>query len=117
MMRLAPAEFGAPRAAVLHALQAEGIPCSGGYGFSLHRQPMFREKAFGPFLAKASPRLDYRKTRCPNSDLICREQCIWLEQSIFLGTRVDMDDIARAFDKIHENRQSLRASFGSNRKG
>jgi dTDP-4-amino-4,6-dideoxygalactose transaminase len=108
MLRLDPAAFGVPRAAVIKALQAEGIPCSAGYGFSLHQQPMFRHKAFGPYLPKASRRLDYRKTRCPNSDLLCREQCIWLEQSIFLGGREDMAEIATAFEKIFENRDALK---------
>ncbi|MBI2924864.1 MAG: DegT/DnrJ/EryC1/StrS family aminotransferase [Verrucomicrobia bacterium] len=107
MLRVDPNAFGAPRAAVLKALQAEGIPCSGGYGFSLHRQPMFRNKAFGPYLPKASAKLDYRKTRCPNSDLLCHEQCVWLEQSLFLGSRADMDDIAHAFEKVYENRGLL----------
>ena len=50
MLRLDGEAFGAPRAAVLKALQAEGIPCSAGYGFSLPQQPMFRNKAFGPYL-------------------------------------------------------------------
>ena len=107
MLRLDRAAFGAPRPAVLKALRAEGIPCSGGYGFSLCQQPFFRNKAFGPYLPKASAAPDYRKTLCPNSDLICREQCIWLEQSLFLGSRTDMDDIARAFEKIFENRTAL----------
>ena len=109
MLRIDGSAFGAPREAVLKALQAEGIPCSGGYAISLHHQPMFRNKAFGPFLNKASARLDYRKTRCPNSDLICREQGVWLEQSIFLGSRADMDDIARAFEKVYESRDVLNA--------
>jgi dTDP-4-amino-4,6-dideoxygalactose transaminase len=107
VLRIDGKKFGASRAAVLQALQAEGIPCSGGYGFSLHRQPMFRNKAFGPFLEKASAKLDYRNTHCPNSDLICREQCVWLEQSMFLGSRADMDDIARAFEKVYDNREAL----------
>jgi len=111
MLRIDAKEFGASRPAVLKALQAEGIPCSDGYGFSLHHQPMFRNKAFGPFLPRASAKLDYRKTHCPNSDLICREQCVWLEQSMFLGPRADMDDIARAFEKIYENRWALRDWF------
>jgi dTDP-4-amino-4,6-dideoxygalactose transaminase len=106
MLRLDPAAFGAPRDAVLRALEAEGIPCSAGYGFSLPDQPLFRNKAFGPYLPTASALLDYRKSRCPNSDLICR-QCIWLEQNLFLGPRADMDDIARAFEKIHEHRDAL----------
>jgi dTDP-4-amino-4,6-dideoxygalactose transaminase len=108
MLRIDGAVFGAHRAAVIKALQAEGIPCSAGYGFSLHHQPLFQKKAFGPFLPSAAAHLDYAKTTCPNSDLICREQCIWFEQSMFLGPRSDMDDIARAFEKIFENRDKLR---------
>jgi len=109
MLRLDGREFGVPRAAVLKALQAEGIPCSAGYGWSLHQQPMFRNKAFGPYLPNALKSLNYRKVHCPNSDLICREQCVWLEQSIFLGTRADMDDIAQAFEKVYQNRSALNA--------
>lgn len=108
LLRLDAREFGAPRGAVLRALQAEGIPCSAGYGFSLHRQPMFRNKAFGPFLASAKTRLDYRAVECPNSDLLCGEQAVWLEHRLLLGTRADMDDIVRAFEKIHAHREALR---------
>jgi dTDP-4-amino-4,6-dideoxygalactose transaminase len=108
MLRLDAAQFGAPRNAVIKALQAEGIDCSAGYGLSLHHQPIFRNKAFGPYLAKVSANLDYGRTHCPNSDLICRDQCIWLEQSFFLGSRSDMDDIADAFEKIFANRDALK---------
>lgn len=107
MLRLDSEAFGAPRGKVLDALRAEGIPCSGGYGFSLYHQPMFRNKAFGPYVAGESPRLDYTKVNCPNSDLLC-QQSIWLEQSIFLGSRRDMDDIADAFEKVHEHRDELK---------
>jgi hypothetical protein len=71
---------------------------------------MFRSKAFGPYLEGGSARLDYGKVRCPNSDLICREQCIWLGQELLLGSRADMEDIADAFAKIHEHREKLAAS-------
>jgi dTDP-4-amino-4,6-dideoxygalactose transaminase len=107
MLRIDRQAFGAPRAAVIKALQSEGIPCSPGYGLSLPQQPMFRKRAFGPYLAGVSSKLDYRNVRCPNSDLICREQCAWLGQNLFLGSRGDMDDIASAFEKIHENREAL----------
>jgi dTDP-4-amino-4,6-dideoxygalactose transaminase len=107
MLRIDGRKFGAPRRAVLRALQAEGIPCSAGYGFSLHRQPMFRNKAFGPYLHRVSAKLNYGKTRCPNTDLICREQCVWLEESMFLGRKADMDDVARAFEKVFENHDQL----------
>lgn len=107
MLRLDAAGFGAPRAAVLRALEAEGVPCSGGYGFSLPRQPLFLNQAFGPFLPGAAERVDYGLTRCPNSDLLCAEQCIWLEHRLLLGSREDVDDIVRAFDKVHEHRDAL----------
>jgi dTDP-4-amino-4,6-dideoxygalactose transaminase len=109
MLRMDAAAFGAPRDAVLRALEAEGIPCSGGYGFSLPDQPLFRNKAFGPYLSGASAALDYRKMRCPNSDLLCREQCIWLGHNLLLGPREDADDIARAFEKVYEHRNALAA--------
>lgn len=107
MLRLNPWEFGASRNAVVKALQAEGIPCSAGYSISLPAQPLFRNKAFGPYLPKSRAKLDYARARVPNSNLLCREQCIWLEQSIFLGKRRDMDDIARAFEKIYDNCDAL----------
>ena len=90
----------ARRDAAVKALQAEGIPCSAGYGFSLHHQPFFQNKAFGPYLPNAS--VHFAKANCPHSDRICRES-IWLEQSMFLGPRKDMDDIARAFEKVLGN--------------
>src|SRR5262249_9547220 len=93
MLRMESEQFGAGRVVLLKALGAEGIPCSGGYGFSLTQQPLFRNKAFGPYLPNARGRLDYGNARVPVSDRICRES-LWLEQSMFLGTRSDIDDIA-----------------------
>ena len=108
MMRVVAGEFGVTRATVIKALQAEGIPCSVGYVVSLPQQPLFRNKAFAPYLPKSSTRLDYKNTHTPNSDLLCREQTIWIEQSMLLGPRTDMDDIARAFEKIYESWAALK---------
>ena len=109
MLRIDAGVFGAPRAAVLRALEAEGIPCSSGYAMSLPDQPLFRNKAFGPYVPTSAARLDYGAAPCPMSDLICREQGVWLEQRLFLGPPRDIDDIARAFEKVHEHRGALRA--------
>jgi dTDP-4-amino-4,6-dideoxygalactose transaminase len=107
LFRIDAKAFGAPRSAILKALEAEGIPVCGGYALPLYRQPLFLNKAFGPYLAQASARLDYSKVRCPNCEKICAEQGAWLEQNLFLGDRTDMDDIARAFEKIYEQRTAL----------
>jgi dTDP-4-amino-4,6-dideoxygalactose transaminase len=109
MMRVVAEEFGVSRDVVLRALEAEGIPCSGGYGFSLPAQPVFVEKAFGPYLAAERKGLDFSAVRCVNSDRVCRES-IWLEQNLFLGTRGDMEEIGEAFEKVYEGRGELKAS-------
>ena len=107
LFRVDPAVFGAPRAAVLKALAAEGIPVSGGYPLPLYRQPLFLNQAFGPYLGNARKSLDFGRVRCPNCETICNEQGAWLEQSLFLGPESDIDDIARAFEKVHAQRAAL----------
>ena len=107
LFRIDGKAFGAPREAMIKALQAEGIPVCGGYALPLYRQPLFLNKAFGPYLPRASAKLDYGAVRCPNCERICSEQGAWLEQSLLLGNQSDMDDIARAFEKVHANRNAL----------
>lgn len=106
MLRLDADAFGAQRDAVVAALQAEGIPCSSGYGFPVHRQPLFQNKAFGPFLPGRAASLDYTAVSCPNAERLCGES-IWLGQSLLLAD--DIDDIVRAFDKVYERRHALPA--------
>ena len=108
MLRLDSGAFGASRDAVVRALEAEGVPCSSGYCYPLYRQPLFQTKAFGPYLSSARERLDYGAVSCPNSEQVC-EQSIWIEQAVLLGPREDMDDIARAFEKLYEHRAALAA--------
>jgi dTDP-4-amino-4,6-dideoxygalactose transaminase len=108
LFRIDAAAFGAPREAILKALEAEGIPVCGGYAVPLYRQPLFLNRAFGPYLPNASANLDYGKVSCPNCEKICSEQGAWMEQSLFLASQSDMDDIARAFEKVYENRAALK---------
>jgi dTDP-4-amino-4,6-dideoxygalactose transaminase len=110
LLRIDAGAFGASREAVLKALQAEGIPICGGYAVPLYRQPLFLNKSFGPYLNNSAAALDYSKVHCSNCERICSEQGAWLEQSLFLGSQADMDDIARAFQKVYENRAELRQS-------
>jgi dTDP-4-amino-4,6-dideoxygalactose transaminase len=108
LLRIDAAAFGAPREAVLKALEAQGVPICGGYALPLYRQPLFLNKSFGPYLPQAAARLDYGKVHCPNCEKICAEQGAWMEQSLFLGDRSDIDDIARAFEKVYTNREELK---------
>ncbi len=107
MLRLESSQFGASRSKLVQALRAEGIPCSTGYGYPLNEQPLFRNKAFGPYLPKTRDRLDFSKASVANADLLCREEAIWLEQSLFLGPQSDVEEIAAAFEKVYANRTAL----------
>lgn len=107
LLRIDSGVFGVPRARVVEAMQAEGIPLTAGYVMPLYRQPLFLNKAFGPYLGELSAPLDYRRVTCPNCEKICGEQGAWLEQSLLLGKAEDVDDIARAFEKVYENRKRL----------
>ena len=88
LFRIDAEALGAPRAAVLKALQAEGIPVSGGYALPLYRQPLFLNQAFGPYLPNARQRLDYAKVHCPNCAKICGQQGAWLEREFVSGAKV-----------------------------
>ena len=112
MFRYSAAEFGGvPRARLLEALKAEGVPASPGYLFPLYRQPLFMEKRFGPYTGyrHAARQPDYAAVSCPVCERVCAGEGCWLTQNLLLGTREDMDDIVRAVRKVYENRGELRA--------
>lgn len=103
--RIDAQQLGIARHAFLKALAAEGIPCFGGYPFPLYRQPLFLERAFGPYTGCRG--VDYASTVCPNCEAICFELGGWLEHRLLLGSRDDVDDIARAATKVYEHRAAL----------
>jgi dTDP-4-amino-4,6-dideoxygalactose transaminase len=109
MFRYDPAAFdGAPRDRFILALQAEGIPCSGGYPVGLYRQPVFADHNFGPYQGyrHTRPGLRYDPEEFPTCEQACRE-AVWLFQQMLLGTRADMDDIIAAVQKIYKHRHEL----------
>jgi perosamine synthetase len=100
---------GLPRNRFLAALSAEGIPCSSVYG------PQYKDGLIEAALSsrgfkRAFPkeRLDrYRaELRCPGNDQLCQE-AVCFSQTLLLGTKGDMDDIANAIQKVYENRKEL----------
>jgi dTDP-4-amino-4,6-dideoxygalactose transaminase len=101
--------FGLSRARFHEALAAEGIPSSTGYVLPLYRQPLFADRAFGPYTGyrAARPDIDYGAMRLPVCDRICGGEGSWLTQNLLLGPRSDMDDIARAIEKIYADREAL----------
>ena len=104
-----PAFAGASREQFLKALRAEGIPGSGGYS-PLNKQPFLKE-LLGSRAYKAIYSADrlaswWEQNRCPENDRLC-EEAVWLTQTMLLGPRSDMDEIAAAVRKIHDNAAAL----------
>jgi hypothetical protein len=104
---------------VLAAVQAEGIPCVGGYSFPLYENPMFRTIDFNgkksPYRIGRRGKIDFSRYRgsCPAAEKACREEAIWLTHNLFLGTEDDALDVARAFEKVYENRDEVRKAAAS----
>ncbi len=102
---------GAPRAKFLKALRAEGIPCSGGYR-PLNKTPFVRNTVNSKFYKRIFPAKVLaeweERNQCPVNDRLC-EEAVWFTQTMLLGTRGDMDQIAEAIRKIQAQASQLRS--------
>jgi dTDP-4-amino-4,6-dideoxygalactose transaminase len=94
---------GLPRERFLKSLSAEGIPCSPGYT-PLNKQPFVQATLASRAYQRVYPKEVLagweERNRCPANDRLC-EEAVWLTQTMLLGPRGDMDDIAAAVRKIH----------------
>lgn len=100
----------APKEKFLKALRAERIPFTTMYFDQLNKQPFIENALSSRTFQKiySRQRLDrYREqNQCPRNDQLAAEG-VWLPQSVFLGDRSDMDDIAAAIAKIAEHKEQL----------
>jgi perosamine synthetase len=110
MMRYDKEAFASvPRATFLKALSAEGVPSSGGYS-PLNKEPFLKNVLNSRgFKSVYSP--DYIKAwesnnHCPVNDRLCQE-ALWFGQTMLLGPRTDMEQIAEAIRKIHKQAGDL----------
>lgn len=97
---------GMDRAKFIKALSAEGIPCSNGYGplskdayvtnlaKNKHYLNIYGEKTMKEWLERIS---------CPQNDRLSEQEAVWFSQTMLLGTKTDMEQIAQAIHKISKN--------------
>ncbi len=110
MMRYDSQQFGGlPRATFLKAMEAEGIPVSGGY-FPLNREPFlknaFSSRGFQAIYSKQRLTSWDLRNHTPANDKLCNE-AVWLTQNMMLGPRRDMDQVVEAVQKIREHSAEL----------
>lgn len=101
IFRYSEEAVGMPRARFIDALCGEGVPCGSGY------EPLYRSGMFAVD-PKACPvgcpyygeEVNYSDMRLPATEKACSSESVWLTQSMFLGDKSDMDDIATAVEKV-----------------
>jgi perosamine synthetase len=104
---------GLTREQFIKAMDAEGIPCSSGYKM-LNNMPYLDDAFHSKNYRQMYPieMLDFNKfverNQCPENDRICNEEAVWIFQSLLLGSKSDMNDIAMAIEKIHKNAGTLK---------
>ena len=107
-LRSSPVRRFAPRR-FLEALHAEGIPASGGYQ-PLDKEPFLKNtlqsRGFQAIYGRDRLSEYLEKTHCPANDQLC-EVAVWLTQTMLLGPRSDMDQIAEAVRKVQKNGSKL----------
>jgi perosamine synthetase len=110
MLRYDKSRFaGLPKASFVKALQAEGIPASGGYT-PLNKEPFLKETLASRgyqriYDAKTLAEWNERNA-CPANERLC-DEAVWFTQNMLIGPRGDMDQIAEAIRKIQANAGKL----------
>ncbi len=101
---------GMDRAKFLQALSAEGVPCSSGYG-TMNRDKYVTDLAnnrhYLKIYGKKTLQEWLERNQCPQNDILAGEQAVWFTQTMLLGSRTDMEQIAEAVQKIHRHAAEL----------
>lgn len=110
MMRYDQQHFaGLAREKFLQALRSEGVPCSGGYT-PLNQEEFVKNTVLSPAYQKIYPAQRLKRyldeNHCPENDRLCKE-AVWFGQTMLLGTRRDMEQIAEAIRKIQARASEL----------
>jgi dTDP-4-amino-4,6-dideoxygalactose transaminase len=102
-----PAVFKVDHTVVCAALDAEGIPCDGGY------PPMHHYDLFQPGLSRlpvpnAFPeRFDYSQTSLPEAERAGEREAVWLDESVFRDGQRGVDHFIEALRKVLDHRDEL----------
>lgn len=107
------AAAGVPRADVVRALAAEGIPVGCGYPRLMHEHPLFtRGIVYGtqgyPFTAPGSRRPAYGRGVCPFAERITRENLLTIALLHRPCTTEHMASVSAAFEKVFAQLDALK---------
>jgi dTDP-4-amino-4,6-dideoxygalactose transaminase len=102
---------GMSKARFMEALRAEGVVCSGGYGQmekdpritaltkSRHYLKIYGEKTLNEWL---------ERIQCPLNEKVSKETAVWFTQTVLLGSKTDMEQIAEAIRKVQKYAKEIK---------
>ncbi len=110
---------GMPKAALLKALNMEGIPARGGYT-PLNTNPfiakVLQSRAYRGLYSKERLAQWQERNQCPGNEQLCREAVVFSHQTL-LGPRADMEHIATAVRKVQAHAAEIVKKSGGAAKG
>jgi dTDP-4-amino-4,6-dideoxygalactose transaminase len=91
------------------ALEAEGVPCDGRFYEPVYRSDLFNATPENcPQLVVGRDRpMDYSDCRCPVSERAAYKESLWLSHVLLIGDESQVQDIARAIEKVVSNLDEL----------
>jgi len=102
------------RETFLKAVRAEGISLGPYIGRGLHKEPwvehVLNAKVYKRMFSEKRLREYREQNDCPNCDKVCQDVVAFWSSAMLFGKKEDMDDIANAILKVHENRDKLKAA-------
>ena len=99
-----------PKGKFIEALNAEGIPATGGYGKQNKdglMEEAFNSRGYKRLFPEARLKQWREQNVLPGNDQLC-DQVVTFYQSILLGSKADMDDIVNGIAKVYKNRDLLK---------
>ena len=112
MFRYDKSQFaGMSRSRFLQALEAEGVPCSSGYGQmnkDAYVTGLAENKHYLKIYGERTMKQWLERNQCPQNDKLTGEESVWFFQNMLLGTTRDMDQIAEAVRKIQKHAVELK---------
>jgi dTDP-4-amino-4,6-dideoxygalactose transaminase len=116
MLRFDPGTWGISRRQFQEALAAEGVDVFGSYPAPIYQNDVFLNQ---DFYSRGCPvhcphynsPMDYStfSEKCPVAERVCKEESIWLNHPMFLGSFSLMDAVAATVQKIWDNREELQS--------
>lgn len=95
-----------PRDIFVKAMNAEGMPFSGGYVRPLYLSPLYQNRRHSAFRSYAG-RTRYEKGICPTAERMHEKEVMLAGIVRSPATERDMDDVANAIAKVMEQKESL----------